>query len=83
MLNDKIKKRINCDIKDFCRAVTDVNTGTIYIQPVEMLNICMVKFDNQITHKSYMYEVPSDKRLKAGERVLVNSVGVDVVATVV
>lgn len=82
-MKNKIKKGFDCNIKDFCRVVTDVNTGNVHIQPVKMLNICMVKFDNQTTSKSYMYKVPSDKRLKVGTRVLVNSIDLDVVATVV
>lgn len=56
---------------DVFRAVTEKLTGNIKFQPVEMQNICFVKHDG--VDKIYAFNNPSDKRLKGGVRVVVDT----------
>lgn len=57
-------------IKNVFKAVTD-KSGKIILQPVKMINLCFVQHDN--SDKIYVFENPSDKRLKAGTKVKVDT----------
>ena len=57
-------------IKNVFKAVTD-KSGKIILQPVKMVNLCFVQHDN--SDKIYVFENPSDKRLKAGTKVKVDT----------
>lgn len=73
-------KGADLQVQNVYKAVTD-KKGNITFNPVEMVNICFVKFDGN--DKVYMFNNPTDKRLKTGTKVLVDSAGSDTVATVV
>lgn len=57
-------------IKNVFKAVTD-KSGKIILQPVKMVNLCFVQHNN--SDKVYVFENPSDKRLKAGTKVKVDT----------
>ncbi|MDD6640886.1 MAG: hypothetical protein PUE66_07840 [Erysipelotrichaceae bacterium] len=57
-------------IKNVFKAITD-KSGKIILQPVKMVNLCFVQHDN--SDKIYVFENPSDKRLKAGTKVKVDT----------
>ena len=57
-------------IKNVFKAITD-KSGKIILQPVKMVNLCFVQYDNN--DKIYVFENPSDKRLKAGTKVKVDT----------
>lgn len=57
-------------IKNVFKAKTD-KSGKIILQPVKMVNLCFVQHDN--SDKIYVFENPSDKRLKAGTKVKVDT----------
>lgn len=57
-------------IKNVFKAVTD-KSGKIILQPVKMVNLCFVQHDN--SDKIYVFENPSDKRLKVGTKVKVDT----------
>lgn len=57
-------------VKNVFKAVTD-KSGKIILQPVKMVNLCFVRHDDN--DKIYVFENPSDKRLKAGTKVKVDT----------
>ena len=57
-------------IKNVFKAITD-KSGKIILHPVKMVNLCFVQHDNN--DKIYVFENPSDKRLKAGTKVKVDT----------
>lgn len=57
-------------IKNVFKATTD-KRGKITLQPIKMVNLCFVQHDN--SDKIYVFENPSDKRLKAGTKVKVDT----------
>lgn len=68
-------------VQDVFRAVTDKKTGMIGFNPLKMSHLTFVKFYGN--DKVYMFNNPTDKRLKSGTKVLVDSAGKDSVAIVV
>lgn len=67
--------------QDMFRAVTEKKTGHIIFQPVNMVNICFVKFEG--LDKIYAFNNPSDKRLKIGSQVIVDTIRGEQKATVI
>lgn len=78
---DEIKKGVdNNMVQDFYRAITN-KKGMVKFQPLKMVNLCFVKFSEN--GKVYTFNNPTDKRLKVGTKVLVDSAGKDTKGTVV
>ena len=79
--NGRLNKGIdNALVQDVYRAVTKAN-GNIEFNKVKMINLCFVKFDGN--EKIYAFNNPSDKRLKGGTRVCVDTFRGEMDATVV
>lgn len=69
IINEELIKGLeDTMINDTFRAVTYKNR-MIQFQPVKMVNVSFVKFDDN--DKLYIFENPSDERLKEGDKVLV------------
>lgn len=79
--NNKLIKGAEVLKQDMFRAVTEKETGRITFQPVKMANICFVKFDG--IDKVYAFNNPSDKRLKIGSQVIVDTIRGEQRATVI
>lgn len=80
--NGKLNKGIeNVMVQDMFRAVTDKQTGMIGFNPVKMVNLCFVKFNNG--NKIYAFQNPSDARLKEGTEVCVPTSEGNAKATVI
>lgn len=77
----EVVKGANILVQNVYKAVTNVKDGTVRFDPLKIVNVCFVKFDGN--DKVYMFNNPTDKRLKTGTRVLVDSAGKDTVGTVV
>lgn len=58
-------------VQDMFRAVTSKQNDMIQFNPVKMIHICFVQFEGY--DKVYMFKNPSDRRLKAGEKVKVHT----------
>lgn len=79
--NGKLNKGIDSElVQDTYRAVID-HKGNISFNSVKMLNLCFVKFDDN--DKVYTFNNPSDKRLDAGTKVIVDTVRGQQQATVI
>lgn len=79
--NGKLNKGIeNLCVQDMYRAVTLPN-GSITFNKAKLSNLCFVKFDGN--DKTYVFNNKSDKRLKEGTRVIVDTVRGEMQATVV
>ena len=79
--NGKLNKGIdNALVQDVYRAVTHKN-GSITFNQTKIKNLCFVKFDGN--DKTYVFNNKSDKRLKEGTRVIVDTVRGEMQATVV
>lgn len=79
--NGKLNKGIDSElVQDTYRVVID-HKGNISFNSVKMLNLCFVKFDDN--DKVYTFNNPSDKRLDAGTKVIVDTVRGKQQATVI
>ena len=79
--NGRLNKGIESNLcQDVYRAVTKPN-GNIEFNKVQIKNLCFVKFDGN--EKVYMFNNPSDKRLKQGTKVKVDTCRGSMVATVI
>lgn len=76
----EVVKGVELQVQNVYKAVTD-KKGNVTFNPIKMINVCFVKFDGN--DKVYMFNNPTDKRLKTDTKVLVDSAGKDTVATVV
>lgn len=77
----RLNKGIESNLcQDVYRAVTKAN-GNIEFNKVQIRNLCFVKFDGN--EKIYAFNNPSDKRLKGGTRVCVDTIRGNMDATVV
>lgn len=69
--NELIKGLEDNLVRDMFRAVTDKKTGMVSLNPVSMINVTFVRFGGN--DKIYIFENPSDKRLKQGSKVCVKT----------
>lgn len=77
----RLNKGIESNLcQDVYRAVTKPN-GNIEFNKVQIKNLCFVKFDGN--EKIYIFNNPSDKRLKGGTRVRVDTIRGSMDATVI
>ena len=79
---NELVKGVNQELltQDFYRAVT-TKDGFVIFNPVAIVNLTFVKFDGN--DKCYVFNNPSDTRLKKGDRVLVDTAMGNNQATVV
>ena len=76
----RITKGIDTLVQDVYRGVQD-KKGNIKFNKVKMKNLCFVKFDG--CEKVYTFNNPTDTRLDEGTKVLVDSCGREMDATVI
>lgn len=67
-------------VQDFYRAISD-KKGNIKFNHIKVVNIAFVKHDG--CNKIYAFNVPCDKRLKEGQKVVVDTSRGEQLATVV
>lgn len=72
VIKEELIKGLEDDlVNDMFRAITDKKTGMISFNPIPMVNVVFVRFGGN--NKIYIFENPSDKRLKQGTKVRVET----------